>query len=296
MIDHRIETFLTLCDTLNYTKTAKKLCITQPAVSQHIKYLENYYDTELFHYEGKQLSLTEKGKELQNYASVLRNNATRIHEKLHKDGSKEKRIRIGATKSIGDFVLPKAIVEFMKKEPDYLIEIASMNTKNLLKNIDNGSIDLAIVEGAFDRTGYECKVLKEEPFICVASSSLIKEEVKTLEDLFQYCLIVRERGSGTRSILEQYLHARSHDINDFHRYVQIDHFMTIKALIEAGLGISFLYHMVVEEEINRGTMIQIPFPGEPIYRPLHYVYGKDSLFKEKCEEFIDIFQKCLNLK
>ena len=71
---------------------------------------------------------------------------------------------------------------------------------------------------------------------------------------------------------------------------------TLEALIEAGLGISFLYHMVVEEEINRGTMIQIPFPGEPIYRPLHYVYGKDSLFKEKCEEFIDIFQKCLNLK
>jgi DNA-binding transcriptional LysR family regulator len=84
MLDNRLYTFLTLCETRNYTKTAEKLNMTQPAVSQHIKFLEDYYQVVLIAGKGKDFSLTEEGKALQEYAKTLKSNSERILSLLHR--------------------------------------------------------------------------------------------------------------------------------------------------------------------------------------------------------------------
>lgn len=291
MLDYRIETFLTLCETLSYTKTAKILNITQPAVTQHIKYLEQYYNTMLFSYENKHLRLSEKGVELHKYMIAMRGNSKKIFASINEKKQEDKEILLGASKSISDFLLPKAISKYMRNNSSNLVNLVSKNTDELLDDLNQGKIDIAMVEGTFEKDNYDCQVLRDEPFICVASPTLVHQLPSSLEELFAYRLIVREYGSGTRSILEQYLKNFSYSIECFKSRVEIDHLFTIKEMVLAGIGISFLYQMVAEEELRNGSLIRIPFLGDQIYRPLHFVCTKENLFKEKCDSFIDEFQK-----
>ena len=114
MIDYRLKTFLTLCELKNYTKTAKKLFITQPAVTQQIKYLEKYYGVTLFKYEGKNLILTPAGKELQSFALTLSKDCEKIVQKL--STNKENiTYKFGATLTIGQYIMPD-IIEYILKE------------------------------------------------------------------------------------------------------------------------------------------------------------------------------------
>ena len=103
MIDHRLNTFLTLCELKSYTKTAKKLFITQPAVSQQIKYLEKHYGVNLFKYEGKSLILTPAGKKLQSFALTLVNDCEKITQQLS-NNTQNPYFKFGSTLTIGNML------------------------------------------------------------------------------------------------------------------------------------------------------------------------------------------------
>jgi DNA-binding transcriptional LysR family regulator len=107
MLDHRLQTFLTLCETCNYTKTAEKLNMTQPAVSQHIQYLENYYQVALIAEKGKNFSLTEEGKALEQYIRTLKANSERILPLLQRIKNQVKQLNFGATLTIGEYTVCK---------------------------------------------------------------------------------------------------------------------------------------------------------------------------------------------
>ena len=109
MLDRRIYTFLTLCRLMNYRKTAEALNLTQPAVTGHIKYLENEYGCRLFEYNGRVLSKTQKCQELETYARSLVFNDKMFRKKMEKEPVKK--IRIGATKTIGDYAIGEKVVE-----------------------------------------------------------------------------------------------------------------------------------------------------------------------------------------
>lgn len=293
MLDHRIETFLILCETLNYTKAAKKLCMTQPAVTQHVKYLENYYQCSLFQYEGKQLFITAKGRELQQYAMAMRSNIQKIYDRISHEKEGQIHIRLGATKSIADYIIPKAITNYMLEDSTRLVDLSTENTEKLLQRLKDGEIDIAVVEGSFNKLDYEFELLREEPFFCVAAPEYVNEHADILEKLFCYRLIVREQGSGTRSILEDYLKEHCYDISCFENRMEVDNFMSIKEMVEAGLGITFVYQMVVEEELQKKRLVQLEIPGMPTHRALYFVYSKESLFQQEYQSFIQAFRKAM---
>src|SRR5690554_3806818 len=105
MIDFRHKTFLHLCRIKNYTKTAKKLHITQPAVSQHILYLEELYGGKLFNYSAKTLTITEKGQRLFDYTQRMVADSKQI-KNIVTNNNKVLTITFGATLSIGEFIMP----------------------------------------------------------------------------------------------------------------------------------------------------------------------------------------------
>lgn len=111
MIDSRIKTFLALCRNMNYRRTADELNLTQPAVTQHIKYLENQYNCKLFSYDRRTLSLTKEGKLLQSYAENVLYQERRLTEKLNLPESTT--LSIGATKTIGEYVIPPMIKRYL---------------------------------------------------------------------------------------------------------------------------------------------------------------------------------------
>lgn len=281
-MDPKLQTFLTLCKTMNYRMAAQQLHLSQPAVTKQIQALEQALQTKLFYYDGHTLHKTEKCLLLERYAISLQYQFQELQmaiaDKQHLN------LRIGATKTIGDYVLIDSIKEYLRC-PDHELSLVVDNTKNLLQMLDENRLDFAIIEGSFSKTKYDSYLLRMEPFIgiCSKNSALCGKHIP-VEKLLNETIIVRESGSGTRRIFEERLKASGYELNDFCRKVSISSFVSIKALVEAGIGISFLYQSVVSNEDTIGT-----FTVDGLTDPhaFHVVYTRNTNAKHYAEQFLD---------
>lgn len=286
MLDFRIETFLCVCKNMNYTKAAEELNLTQPAVSQHIKYLEEYFEAKLFSYNKKKLSLTSAGIYLKKATESVYNDSRRIKEHL-KNYTETPLLNIGATLSIGGFFLPKRLGEFIKSNRKYRISLTVGDTECLLKKLENGEIDIAFVEGYFHKNDYTYSLIKQERIIAAASPAFEIGKIKKLSDIFTCPLLLREKGSGTREILERGLRENGYDINDFSAYTEINSPHVIRDLLLCGTGISFLYESVVSDCLQTGTLKEIPIPDFSLCHEFNAIRAKNSIFAESLEEVTD---------
>ena len=168
MLDFRVETFLTVCQTMNFTRAAEQLHITQPAVSQHIRALEEEYGTKLFTYRGKQLHLTESGQLFLRTAATMRHDVMRLRDLMQR-ANERRYLRFGATLTIGEYIMPNPLMRLMQHEPELQIRMLTANTRELLKLLDEGVLDFAIVEGYFDNQVYDSIVYCTKRFIPVCS-------------------------------------------------------------------------------------------------------------------------------
>lgn len=292
MLDFRIETFLTVCRTMNFTTAAKQLNITQPAVSQHIHYLEEEYGIPLFIYQNKRLFLTESGDLLRKRLLTMKNDEKAIKEELKNSCLETESLSIGVTMTIGEYAIVDKLSDFLTRHPKTNIHIHYGNTSQLLHLLDNGQINLAIVEGNYPKENYTWKKYSTEDYIavCAASHNFLAGHPHTLSDLVQERLLLREEGSGTRNILEQSLIARGLRISDFPHYAEIENMHTIISLLKKDCGISFLYKIAVEAELHSGVIKEIPLDDFRMQHDFDIIWEKQSIFTEKyisfCEEFI----------
>lgn len=155
MLDHRMETFLTVCETMNFTKAAAKLHITQPAVSQHIRYLEAAYDIPLFHYKERKLMLTPEGALLYKAGLAMRNDDRELRQRLHHARATSQPIHFGVTKTIGEYVVAPPLSRFIRRHPDAAMTMKIANTEELIRGLEEGDIQFALVEGYFDSEEFE---------------------------------------------------------------------------------------------------------------------------------------------
>ena len=257
MLDYRTHTFLTVCRTGSLTRAAAELHVTQPAVSQHIRHLEAHYGCSLFSKTGRGVEPTSAGKLLYRALNVAENDEARLREELVTlGGEKDERppLRLGCTRTIADYVAPRLLSEHLRRHPDNHVYLRTGNTAELVGLIDTGEIDLALVEGSFDREVFESEVLSREPFVAVAAGG---ERPSSITDLLARRLVLREPGSGTREILERHLAARELSVNDFAGVIELASIPTIKACVAAGAGVSFMYRVAVESELADGTLTDV---------------------------------------
>ena len=277
MLDNRFQTFLALCETGSYTKTAELLSMTQPAVSQHIKFLEEYYQVELIAQKGKSFALTEEGKALQEYVRTLSANSKRIFSLLHRIKNKQKPVNFGATLTIGEYMLPPILDQIIKSDPDIEISMYVENTQVLQEMLWEGKIDFALLEGHFNRSQFESKLISNENFIAVCSpESKLAAKSSSLENILDQNLILREPGSGTRDILEQALYNQNLSIHDFRNQIVIGNMKAIKELCHHNRGITFMYREAVKKELAGGDLKEIPIRDFQISHPFTFVYLQSS--------------------
>ena len=280
-MDSKLRTFLILCQTMNYRLAAERLHLSQPAVTKQIQSLEQALQTKLFSYDGHTLHKTEECLLLERYAISQQYQFEELQ--LAMAEKKRLKLRIGATKTIGDYVLLDAIREYLR-EPSHELSLVVDNTKHLLQMLDESQLDFAIIEGTFSKTKYDFYLLRMEPFvgICSKNSPLCGKHL-TVGELLDQTIIVRESGSGTRRIFEERLMATGYEVSDFRREVSISSFVSVKALVAAGIGISFLYRSVVAGEENIGTFT-VDGITEP--HPFHVVYTRNTAAKRYAEQFL----------
>lgn len=292
MLDFRTETFLTVCRTMNFTAAAKQLNITQPAVSQHIHFLEEQYNTTLFLYRNKQLSLTRTGEILRKHLLTMKNDEKEIREELKISCDGIASFSIGVTMTIGEYAIVDKLAHFLIRHPDVNIHLHYGNTSQLLALLDSGQIRMAIVEGNYPKKNYSHQKYSTEDYIavCAASHHFAINPPRTIRDLVCERLLLREEGSGTRNILEQSLTARGLHISDFIHYTEIENMHTIIGLLKRDCGISFLYKIAVKNELESGVLKEIPLNDFKMQHDFDIIWEKHSIYTDKylsiCEEFI----------
>lgn len=286
MLDGKIFTFLKVAELKNYTKAALELHMTQPAVTQHIKRLEEYYQCKLIDISGKSVSLTEAGKVLYHYANLQKVNDEELKRQLLKTKIP---LHIGATLSIADYYLDVALTSFLQEEQESF-SLTVGNTEQLLDELLHGKLDCAFIEGIFDTNLFESKKFCTPSFRPVAAvCHPLSNKTCTLDSLYEYPLLLRESGSGTRAILENFLYLQNSSILSFSKVLEIGSFHIIKQLLPVLHAVSFMYERVAREEIKSGKLCYLNIQGCEITHPLYLVYLKNCLQEKRLQTLFSHF-------
>ncbi len=292
MLDYKVITFLKVCDTLNFTKAAEDLHITQPAVSRHIHCLEDECKVKLFTYKKKKITLTPAGEKLRHYATAMENDESILMATLAQAGEQRKRLRFGTTKTVGDFAIAKPLGAYMEAHKDTDIHMIVANTEELLNDLRSGNIHIALVEGNFNSKEFESEKFSTEEFIpvCASGHSFINDP-KELKDLLGEVLLIREPGSGTRDILEKNLISRNISVDNFARTVEIGSMHVILQLVSADFGISFMYKAAAEAELENRDIRELKLSDFSVTHDFSFIWNKGSVFtdmyRELCQELRD---------
>lgn len=283
MLDFRTDTFLTVCKTMNFTAAARELHITQPAVSQHIHFLESEYQATLFEYHNKQLSLTPAGEVLKRRLTSMKNDEKNIQLEIRSLSNRIESLSIGVTMTIGEYAIVDRLASFLLNHPHMNIHLHYGNTALLLGLLDAGEIDMAIIEGNYPKEHYAHKKYSTEDYIavCAANHQFVSGTPSTVSDLIKERLIVRKAGSGTRNILEENLLARGLRISNFTHYIEVENMHTIISFLKKDCGISFMYKVAVLEELNQNILKEIQLDDFKMKHDFDFVWGKNSIYTEK---------------
>lgn len=281
MLDYRIETFLTLYEQMNYRKTAELLNMTQPGVTQHMQYLERFYGVKLFVYNGKQLTRSRAAEQLKRHLDSVRAEEHALKASfMHTD---KVFLRIGATKTIGEFVIVQAVTNYLSRE-NHSLDLTVDNTENLLRMLSCDELDFAVIEGVFDKAQYPHHLFKKERFlgICGCNHPFAGKTV-TLEEIFGENLIVREKGSGTRMLLQQAVMDRGYSLERFHSCSSISNFAVICEQVARNGAITFAYEPIANcrEDLATFGVKDMQIQGE-----FHFVYANGSVATEKIRCFL----------
>ena len=281
MLDFRMDTFLAVCRCMNFTKAAEELNITQPAVSHHIHYLEEHYQVKLFEYSGKKIGLTEAGKMLLSAATTMQHDELHLKQALKMSDGGGRRLVFGATMTVGEYVLPEALMRLMDAQPDISVKMVVADTQDLLRSLDEGEIEFAVVEGFFQKKEYDFLVYDRGKFVIVASPEYqFHSEGKVIEDRF----FIREPGSGTRYVFERYLEGKNLLIHDFEDLMEISNIGAIKSLVADGRGITFLYEAAVKKELEDGRLRRVALEDFELSHDFTFIWRKDSIYSEYYRE------------
>lgn len=324
VLDFRMQTFLAACRTLNYTRAAEELSITQPAVSQHIAYLERHYGVKLFVYEGKRLALTPAGAFLREVAARMEHDEQLTRAALENLGSGEQHLSFGVTLTVGEYLIARPLARYLQAHPEHKVRVEQAGTDVLLRHLREGEIDCALIEGYFDKHDLAWREFCTQELVGVcapgscawgshASSPAPADSATgaagrsaqgregggrpagsddggeaagvSFEELLGAHLFVREPGSGTRAVLEHALAEQNLTLASFARVTEVSSLNIIKEFVAAGVGISFLYEAAVAEELAAGALARIPLARSPLSHGITFVHARGSVFAETFERF-----------
>lgn len=280
--------FIAVADCGKMNAAANKLYISQPTVSQAIKELEEHYNMLLFERLGKKLHITENGKELLYYARSIVKQFDDMEEKIFESNYLEK-IRIGATLTVGNCILGNVIKRFKELNPKTEIYSYINNTKNIEEKLLQSELDIGIVEGMITSPNLVAVPVVNDHLVLVCSTKhpFAKRKTINLQELENESFAIREEGSGTRALFENYMHEHGVPIKVVVEGSSID---VIKKAIIENQCLSVISIRLVEEEIKKGEIYVIPYSESSWDRYFSVVYHKNKVITDEMNTLIEVVE------
>lgn len=276
----KLNIFYETANSLNMTEVGKRLYISQPSVSQAIKEMEKELGVSLFDRIGKKLYLTYEGEIYLKYVKRILNLYDEVKITLENSRTNiNGKIRVGATTTIGVYVLPEIVKHFLTKNSDVEISIVIENTTAIEKMIIDNTVDIAFVEGEIKCTEVIDNQIISDRLIFIKSKDTNLYNNKKLH------LIVREEGSGTRDIVESTLRINQIDYNIL---MELGSTEAILKVVEVGLGVACVPYICAQEKIKQGLLEELKIEGiDNIKRDFKLIYHQDKFLSNTMNAFID---------
>ncbi len=291
MLSDSMRVFITVADKKNFSKAAKALSLTQPAVSFQIQTLEQYYQTMLFDRVNRHVKLTAAGELLLDYAIHMNNLQAELERNMQQlTGHVKGELLIGASTTIGEYILPYVVGSFKQDYPDVNVTIQIMNTKEISSAVESKTFDLGIIEGPLEQSDVieAHNFLEDELVLAIPSDHpFAKKESITLEELKELPYITREPGSGSRLIFEQALIDADFDIEDLNIVMELGSTTSIKSAIMGGLGVSTISKWAVQDLVKAGKVAALNVQGLTLKRSFHIILNQEKFHSEATGKFLD---------
>ena len=282
--------FLEVATQLSFSKAAKTLFISQPAVSRHIQLLEGQYNCALFERNGHSVTLTALGSKILEYII----DAREIQRKLEFEVSTVKEtadatgsLKIGASTTVALYILPETLSAFHKTVPKVEIQVLNRNTENIITALLQKSIDVGIVEieNKINLINYEYFTSDKVIAVCSHKSKLAAIGSLNLAELQTTDIVLRETGSGTLSAITRELSKYHLSVSQLLCKIRLGGTEALKNYITADLSLGFLPQRAVMKEISRGELVEIPIESLDIKRDFYFITRQGENF-ELVKKFI----------
>jgi DNA-binding transcriptional LysR family regulator len=265
---HHVVVFNSVAKSLNMSKSAKELLVTQSAISQTIKDLETKFSVKLFLRKNRRLYLTEEGKEFYYYTKKIFDILEEAKLCLENFNTLKKgRVSIGASMTIGNYLLPELIVKFKQSYPDIDLSLFIGNSAEVIERLRTSEIDIALIEGLPYTNDKSIKITRfakdKLSFICSPQHRFASMQKVALKDLLKEQFIMRERGSGTRQIIEAEFAKVGAHVKVAYEFNNPE---AIKNAVSCNLGVSALSDLIIKNELQMGMLKEIPVSTIKIYR------------------------------
>jgi len=274
MFDFRLKVFHTVAKRLNFTKAADELCITQPAVSKHIREIENHFQLKLFDRNGTKIKLTEAGEIMLQYTNQIFTLYSNLEFEFNTLNERHNgKLRIGASTTIAQYVLPPLLADFHKKFSDIQVTLMINNTEQIEQALQNKDIDFGIIEGQSKNTSFKYTEFIKDEIVLVANSNhpSAKKETIELDELLKTPLLIREPGSGTLEVIAHALKPFDIKISQLNIEMQLGSTESIKSYLLHSNCMAFLsIHSILKELKNKEVAI-LDVNGLSIDRIFHFI-------------------------
>jgi DNA-binding transcriptional LysR family regulator len=291
MFDYRLKVFHTVASRSSFTKASEELNISQPAVTKHIKEIENQLNTKLFDRKGTSIQLTQSGKVLFEYAERIRNIFRDLEFEINQINQQHKgKLIIGASTTVAQYILPEILAKFNSYYKDIKIELVTHNTKIISDLLKEGKIDLGIIEGESQSNYFDYQIFKADEIVLVAKTNhSLANKTLTLKDLYNLELIFREQGSGSLEFIQNRLKEKGISLDQLNIVMQLGSSESIKNYLLHSNSLAFLSISTVLNELKNNQLSIIDIKNFSIERNFHYILPKGEQ-----SELIRLFLKFMN--
>lgn len=293
MLDFRLKVFYTVAQTLNFNRAAEQLNITQPAITKHIKALEQTYHTTLFDRTHKRITLTQAGEIVLQHAHLIFEQYQKLDFDLNLLQNKTQGLlRIGASTTLAQYVIPEYLARFQQRFPAINIELTNANSLDIEQLLSDKKIELGLVEGTTHNTDLKYLPFLKDEIVLVSSTKNkhLKKDSLSLKELLKVPMVVRELGSGTAEIIEEHLTKKGFHLHDLNIHIQLGSTESIKNYLRYSDTFAFLSIYSIQQDLTNDRLSIVDIDGFAIERTFSFVHrqGQPSPLAELFMRFVQL--------
>ena len=277
MVDYRLLSLLKIVETGSFTKASGQLGLSQPAVSQHIRQLEEYWQVKIFEHAHNRFTLTPEGELIVRYAQRMAALSNNLKQALKNEKEQIHSLTIGITHTAESSAIIEALAAYTNNLDRLNLKILTNTTDHLYTLLRSYELDFAFVEGKIADPAFRYLMLDTDCLVLAVPPThrLAKQSMISINQLKEERLILRLPNSNTRNLFSASLETQGLSIDDFNVAMEIDSIASIKDLIRRGFGVSILARSACMDEIKKEKLVVLSVENLSMMREINIVYLKD---------------------